>query len=684
VTLEGQVLRLTTDGADGDSVEGAQAMAGHEPTVNVMSAPVIMQLRHPVRPNPWSDLVAIDRSAAPFRDQADARNYSCYRPLAFTRLVDHDGAVIAVVNTFARTWTAVDPTLAAWLSVEQPSVWRRIVEGATRHGGVLAVPYSSADLSTCSDIDLAVQIQWGWECARERFGTEPSAMFIGGGGVDDRVAAALAAAGIRLAVIGPRVVVSSSVASGMLESNDGRLLVRRATSSVGVDLEDVNDSVGAKRFGAALATADAHHPLVIEAEAAFTSQRDRRRAVAEALSVGAAEHQLTAPSIEAWTRALGAPIPLGDSDPDPVEVPVWVDESATLVADAARRIDVTLTAMADRDLRDGWTSLLRGGSVIAGSMDADDWARAEARGPSHEAGARLALEALRYRAVLGSGLRTAASISSAAAVDVISRTARCGELLADEGLDLSDLADRLPAIVDAEGTTADTVWNDIIQHRRIDTARVVAHFALVEALRAGSVTTDVAGYDIAVDRHATSATLDGSVRTGVIRLRHRRLGTSGRYAYAIAVSNDSSVVGALRQSMSVPDDDRAALELHRAASTGATTQYLQDLLVERFGPNMFGLDALIGDAAPRVLADVAQDSMTTLARRAVSTDNPVDVNAVDRFWSTIVDAGLDVDPAPAQEALCAGLVGRSPSPELARLARRLGVNPAAVRELPAD
>jgi hypothetical protein len=131
----------------------------------------------------------------------------------------------------------------------------------------------------------------------------------------------------------------------------------------------------------------------------------------------------------------------------------------------------------------------------------------------------------------------------------------------------------------------------------------------------------------------------------------------------------------------VPAADRDALALHRAAVAHASDDQMHAILVDHFGPELFGLDALIGDAAPRVLADVAQEALTSLAQRAVDHDDAVTIGAVDRFWSTIEHAAVDVDIAPAQEVLCRGLAKSNGSDELLALASRLGINPAAVLDV---
>jgi hypothetical protein len=78
---------------------------------------------------------------------------------------------------------------------------------------------------------------------------------------------------------------------------------------------------------------------------------------------------------------------------------------------------------------------------------------------------------------------------------------------------------------------------------------------------------------------------------------------------------------------------------------------------------------------------VAQEALTSLAQRAVDHDDAATIGAVDRFWSTIEHAAVDVDIAPAQEVLCRGLAKSHGSDELLALAARLGINPSAVLDV---
>jgi hypothetical protein len=120
-------------------------------------------------------------------------------------------------------------------------------------------------------------------------------------------------------------------------------------------------------------------------------------------------------------------------------------------------------------------------------------------------------------------------------------------------------------------------------------------------------------------------------------------------------------------------DDAGAVELHRALETGSGAAELRQLTVERFGPDTFGLDSFIPEAAPRVLGDIAQGAVVGLVHRAIATESVTEVQAVRRFLALVRSAGLEVDLAPAQEALYQALlpvVGESP---LSTLGAELGL-----------
>jgi hypothetical protein len=65
----------------------------------------------PPRENPWLDEIEPQPSAAPFPDWNARITAECYRPNAAARIVDGRGAIIAIVDNYARMSWNFGPTL---------------------------------------------------------------------------------------------------------------------------------------------------------------------------------------------------------------------------------------------------------------------------------------------------------------------------------------------------------------------------------------------------------------------------------------------------------------------------------------------------------------------------------------------------------------------------------------------
>jgi hypothetical protein len=111
----------------------------------------------------------------------------------------------------------------------------------------------------------------------------------------------------------------------------------------------------------------------------------------------------------------------------------------------------------------------------------------------------------------------------------------------------------------------------------------------------------VAAWDIVDDHHRIARRGTLSLTAGVIRLRHRRTGRTDAFAYAAIAIDALEVLGSVR----VTDDDRDdrdATELFRAFEHDERLSHLLRLVNDRFGPNEFGLERALPDAADQIVA----------------------------------------------------------------------------------
>ncbi|MGB3612348.1 MAG: hypothetical protein WBA10_01050, partial [Elainellaceae cyanobacterium] len=82
----------------------------------------------PPRENPYLDAIERQSGAAPFHDWNERIHNECYRPNAFARILNHDGKVMDIVNTFEYLSFNIGPTLMSWLERHDVEVYQRIIE----------------------------------------------------------------------------------------------------------------------------------------------------------------------------------------------------------------------------------------------------------------------------------------------------------------------------------------------------------------------------------------------------------------------------------------------------------------------------------------------------------------------------------------------------------------------------
>ena len=103
----------------------------------------------PPRENPWLGVVEVEDSAAPFHDWNERITRECYAPNTRSRLLDHGGRMIQLLNNYAWISFNFGPTLLQWMADAAPDVHQGIVEAdhlsrrrRGGHGNALAQVYN--------------------------------------------------------------------------------------------------------------------------------------------------------------------------------------------------------------------------------------------------------------------------------------------------------------------------------------------------------------------------------------------------------------------------------------------------------------------------------------------------------------------------------------------------------------
>ena len=182
----------------------------------------------PSRVNPWTDRIAPQPSAAPYRDWNHRITAECYAPNVAARLLDDEGVTRAVRNTYRDISFNFGPTLLAWLEREAPAVLagiRRADEDARQrygHGAAIAQPYHHPILPLCDDRDRRTEVLWGLDFFKRVFHRPAKGMWLSETAVDTPTLETLSEAGVQFVILAPHQIASICDSEGHWQpvSND--------------------------------------------------------------------------------------------------------------------------------------------------------------------------------------------------------------------------------------------------------------------------------------------------------------------------------------------------------------------------------------------------------------------------------------------------------------------------------
>ncbi|MGZ8492811.1 MAG: DUF3536 domain-containing protein [Gemmatirosa sp.] len=170
---------------------------------------VHLHLYQPPREDPWLGEIEREAAAAPDHDWTARVERTSYRALAAARVLDPEGRVRRVVDTFALASFDAAPSLLAWMADQAPATYAALIaaDRASRarlgHGNALAHPYDHAILPLLSRRDKATEVRWGIADFRRRFTREPDGMWCPETAIDDETLDVLAEHGIRFTIVAP-------------------------------------------------------------------------------------------------------------------------------------------------------------------------------------------------------------------------------------------------------------------------------------------------------------------------------------------------------------------------------------------------------------------------------------------------------------------------------------------------
>jgi hypothetical protein len=165
----------------------------------------------PPRENPWIDLIETQVSAAPAHDWNERVYDECYRPNAYSRLLDAHGAISDIHNNYVNLDFNFGPTLFSWLEQRHIATARRIVEAdriscaaLDGHGNAIAQVFNHIIMPLASRRDQLTQIRWAKRFFRDRFKREPEGIWLAETAINMETVGCLIEEKIRFVVLSPQ------------------------------------------------------------------------------------------------------------------------------------------------------------------------------------------------------------------------------------------------------------------------------------------------------------------------------------------------------------------------------------------------------------------------------------------------------------------------------------------------
>ena len=164
----------------------------------------------PPRDNPWLGCIPYQPSASPYHDWNERVNAECYAPNSVSRILDHNGKILSLVNNYEKMSFNFGPTLLGWLRQNSPQVYTRIIRADTKsrvlnkgHGNAIAQCYNHMIMPLANRHDKITQIVWGIRDFQFHFGRSPEGMWLPETAVDLETLDIMAEMGISFTILAP-------------------------------------------------------------------------------------------------------------------------------------------------------------------------------------------------------------------------------------------------------------------------------------------------------------------------------------------------------------------------------------------------------------------------------------------------------------------------------------------------
>lgn len=164
----------------------------------------------PPRENPWINMIEAQSTAAPHHDWNERIYDQCYRPNAYSRLLDSEGMIVDIYNNYLSMNFNFGPTLFSWLRQNHPITAERIIQADARscmesegHGNAIAQVFNHMIMPLSSRRDQLTQIRWAKYFFRDTFGRDPEGIWLAETAINMETVQCLIEENIKFVVLSP-------------------------------------------------------------------------------------------------------------------------------------------------------------------------------------------------------------------------------------------------------------------------------------------------------------------------------------------------------------------------------------------------------------------------------------------------------------------------------------------------
>lgn len=177
----------------------------------------------PPRENPRTGIIGKQLSAKPYENWNERVYADCYSANVNSRYLSGVRRILSVTNNFEYISFNFGATLLSWIEEKHPDMLERIVEADKKsilrlgHGNAIAQGFNHSILPLCTREDAKIQIAWGLEDFRVRFGRDSEGIWLPEAAINPMVIDLLSEFGVKFVILSPWQCKA-------IETTDGKLL----------------------------------------------------------------------------------------------------------------------------------------------------------------------------------------------------------------------------------------------------------------------------------------------------------------------------------------------------------------------------------------------------------------------------------------------------------------------------